>query len=62
MNKQQLRDQVLAYLTKRSRDGFKSRELRRIFRIESEKEFQDLRDILHTFVDDGTLRWTKQRG
>lgn len=62
MNKQQLRDQVLAYLTKRNRDGFKSRELRRIFRIAGEREFQDLRTILHDLVDNGTLRWTKQRG
>jgi ribonuclease R len=62
MKTNQLRDQIIAYLSKRSKDGFKSRQLRRVFRMSGEDEFQDLRDVLHAMVDEGVLTWTKQRG
>lgn len=62
MNNQQLREQIVAYLSKRNKEGFKSRQLRRIFRMEGEREFQELRTVLHSMVEKGILRWTKNRG
>ncbi len=62
MNNQELREQIVAYLSKRNKEGFKSRQLRRIFRMEGDREFQELRTVLHSMVDKGILRWTKNRG
>ncbi len=62
MNTEQLHEKIIAYLTKRSKDGFKSRELGRAFGISSDRDFQVLRDVLHTMVDNGELQWTKKRG
>ena len=62
MNNQELREQIVAYLSKRNKEGFKSRQLRRIFRMEGDREFQELRTVLHSMVEKGILRWTKNRG
>ncbi|MFZ4619597.1 MAG: ribonuclease R [Bacteroidota bacterium] len=62
MKTQQLREEILAYLSKRNKEGFKSRQLRRIFRMEGDREFQELRAVLHSMVEKGVLRWTKNRG
>ncbi len=58
----QLRDEILAYLSKRNKEGFKSRQLRRILRMEGDREFQELRTVLHAMVEKGELRWTKNKG
>ena len=62
MKKEKLREQILAYLSKRNKDGFKSRQLGKVFRITGDREFQELRGVLHAMVDGGELNWTKQRG
>ncbi len=62
MKTEQLREQVLSYFAKHSKDGYKSRQLRRQLRVTSERDFQLLREVLHTMVDDAELRWTKARG
>ncbi|MFA6455262.1 MAG: ribonuclease R [Bacteroidota bacterium] len=62
MKTDQLHEQILAYLSKHSREGFKSRQLRRRLKITSEQDFQFLREVLHTMVDAGELQWTKKQG
>lgn len=62
MKTEQLREQVLAYFTKHPKEGYKSRQLRRQLRISSERDFQVLREVLHTMVDNAELRWTSKRG
>jgi ribonuclease R len=62
MKTEQLREQVLAYFAKHSKEGYKSRQLRRQLRVISERDFQILREVLHTMVDNAELRWTKTRG
>jgi ribonuclease R len=62
MKHEQLRDEILAYMARHPKEGFKSRQLRRRLTIDSEKDFQLLRTVLHDMVDAGTLHWTKKQG
>ncbi|MCK9409072.1 MAG: ribonuclease R [Bacteriovoracaceae bacterium] len=62
MKTEQLREQLLSYLSKHKKEGFKSRQLRRRLEIPNEKEFQMLRDVLHSMVDNGELQWSKKQG
>lgn len=62
MKTEQLRQDIIAYLSKHRTEGFKSRQLRRRLGIGNDRDFQILRDVLHTMVDDGTLHWTKKQG
>lgn len=62
MNRSELRAKVLAYLQKHPHEGFKSRQLKRRLNLDTDYEFQTLRDVLHKMVDKKELAWTKNRG
>lgn len=62
MKTDQFREQILAYLSKNRSEGFKSQQLRRRLGVATERDFQILREVLHTMVDNGELQWTKKRG
>jgi ribonuclease R len=62
MKTEHIREQILSYLAKHNKEGFKSRQLRRRLEIASEKDFQILRTVLHTMVDSGELQWSKKQG
>lgn len=49
-------------MAKHRNEGFKSRQLRRRMSVKTDEEFQILRDVLHTMLDEGELGWTKKRG
>lgn len=62
MIKQLLREKVLAFLAKHRNEGFKSRQLRRRMSIKTDEDFEILREVLHTLLDEGKLFWTKREG
>ncbi len=62
MTTDQLRDQILEYYSKHPNEGYISQQLRRRLGIGSEREFQRLREVLHSMVEAGDLHWTKKQG
>jgi ribonuclease R len=62
MDRSELRSKIITYFNKHPYEGYKSRQLRRVFSIHADHEFEVLRDVLHNMVEKGELAWTKKQG